>query len=140
MTQNRAHANSKLPAMSELFKSVLKARDYEFAKNCLDTQSKCCELPKLELISVDKLDGLTNFRVSATSGGKAITVFARSVGNPITLKDVGAPRLIARGKVRDGVFIFSWRHPLDMDYVYLYAIEMSTERSLRRSQGLMLKV
>jgi len=142
MTQNRAHANSKLPAMSELFKSVLKARDYEFAKNSLDAQSQCCELPRLELVSVDKLDGLANFKVSATSGGKAITVFARSVGNPVTLKDVGAPRLVARGKVRDGVFTSSWRQPakLDYAYVYLYAIEMSTERSLRRSQGIMFKL
>jgi hypothetical protein len=140
MTQDRAQANSKLPAISELFKSVLKARDYEFASKSLDSHSKCCELPKLELVSVDKLEGLANFRVSATSGGKAITVFARPVGNPITLKDVGAPRLIARGKVRDGVFTFTWRQPRDMDYVYLYAIEMSTERTLRRSQGVMLKV
>lgn len=140
MTQNRAHANQKLPAVSELFKSVLKARDYEFAKNSLDAQSKCCELPKLELVAIDKNEGTANFRVSATSGGKAITVFARAVGNPITLKDVGAPRLIARGKVREGVFSFSWRHPQDMAYVYLYAIEMSTERTLRRSQGVMFKV
>ncbi len=94
----------------------------------------------LELVSVDKSTRQASFKVSATSGGKAITVFARSVGNPITLKDVGAPRLIARGKVRDGVFTFDWSQPSGMDYVYLYAIEMSTERTLRRSQGVMLKV
>lgn len=130
MTQSRASSRTTFAGMPELFGS---RRVVEALPNERE------ESPRLSLLSVDAAARSARFRVSATSGGKAVTVFARQVGNPITLKDVGAPRLIARGKIRDGVFDFVWSKPEDTPFAYVYAIEMNRERKLKRSAGVMLK-
>lgn len=77
--------------------------------------------------------------VNGTETGKSVTVFARPVANPITLKGVGAPRLIGRGKLKNGSYSFDWSKPQFADYFYIYAVEMQKDRKLRRGDGILVK-
>ncbi len=96
------------------------------------------DLPTLELNHGHRSEPI-NITVNGTVSGKSVTVFARPIANPITLRGVGAPRLIGRGKLKNGSYSFDWSKPEFADYFYVYAVEMQQDRKLRRGDGVLVK-